>query len=101
MVMDAKSCPLRRELAQQPIGVLATTTLPRIVRVAEAHFHASGLGQLPVTCHFLALIVDERLSHGLGHLKNMRSNSVVIHKTSDGYSFYRSSVFPGGFFLPT
>lgn len=40
----------------------------QLPRLAEVHLHACGLGELLVPGPLFALIVGERLAHGLGHL---------------------------------
>lgn len=71
LVVHAQVGALGQELAQQAVGVLAAALLPRAVRVAEVHPHASRSGELLVPGHLLALVIGERLTHGLGHLAQL------------------------------
>lgn len=66
--MHAQVRPLGQELAQQAIGVLTTTSLPGTVRVTEVNPHTSGLVQLSMARHLLALVAGVCLAHGLYHL---------------------------------
>ena len=54
-------------LAHQAVGVLVAASLPWAVRVAKVHGHAGVDGQLFVQRHLFALVIGERLAHGLGN----------------------------------
>jgi hypothetical protein len=58
---------LGQVLAQQAVGVFVRSALPWAVRIGEVHLDAGALGQLLVSAHFLALVVGQRLAHGLVH----------------------------------
>jgi len=60
--------PLGEVLAQQPVGVLVGSALPRGVGIAEVHGHAGGFGDLRVVDHLLALIPRPRPAQPLGGL---------------------------------
>ena len=54
-------------LAQQPIGVLVATPLPRAVGVTEVHLHACVLGKSGVLGHLPAPVVGQALAHRAGN----------------------------------
>jgi hypothetical protein len=61
--VDGQIGALAQVLAQQPVGVLAGSSLPGAVRVTEVDLHARAGSELAVARHLLALVVrhTERL----------------------------------------
>lgn len=49
-----------KELAQQPVGVLVRTPLPRTLRVRKVHLHLGLLGKEPMLPHLLPPVIRER-----------------------------------------
>ena len=62
LTVDREVSALGQILAQQAVGVLAGTTLPGTVRVAEVDLHACCGAEFLVARHFLALVIREGLS---------------------------------------
>lgn len=71
-IVRAQVRSLGHKLAQQAIGVLAATALPRAVWIAEVHPRACGQGQLAVARHLPALILGKREAHRLGNEVELR-----------------------------
>lgn len=71
LVVHAQVCAFWQELAQQAVGVLTATFLPRTVVIAKVHPHPSSCCQFLVACYLFTLVVGQRLGHGLGNLTQL------------------------------
>ena len=64
LIEDRQISPLGQKLPQKAVGVLATSLLPRAVRIAEIHSDVCITSQLPVAVHLPSLIVGQALTKG-------------------------------------
>lgn len=53
-------------LAQQPVGVLVRSALPRTAGFGEEHRDARAFGQAPMFAHLLAQVIGQGLTHRCG-----------------------------------
>src|SRR6266511_3220121 len=66
LIVRGKVGSFRKVLAEQAVGVLVATALPRRVRVAEEHRNVGGYGELGVRGHLDALVPGQRPSQRFG-----------------------------------
>ena len=59
-------------LAEEPVGVLVGSSLPRGFGVTEVDLDTGVDGELGVSCHLFALIPRQRLPQMLGELLDRR-----------------------------
>lgn len=64
LVVDREVGALGQILPQQPVGVLASISSPRAVRIAEVHANVGPGSEFSIPSHLLALVVSQALAHG-------------------------------------
>ena len=92
-----------QELANQSVGVLVGSPLPRAVRITEVHGHARIGGELLVVGHFLPPVIGHGLAHGLGYcvefvaegLQHVRSTGRIGVGQLDQYQQARAALHQG------